>query len=69
MPETKTYSVPNISCNHCAAAILEALEDAPGVSAVEVDVEHKQVKAVVTDLDAEQYLKSRLDQEGYPVRE
>jgi len=37
------FSVPGISCGHCATAIREAVQEVPGVSAVDVDVPGRTV--------------------------
>jgi copper chaperone len=38
------FSVPGISCGHCATAIGEEVRKVPGVSAVEVDVPGRTVR-------------------------
>ena len=40
---TKTFVVPNISCEHCAHTIKMELEDLTGVSQVDADVESRRV--------------------------
>jgi copper chaperone len=47
----QTYSVPGISCDHCATAIRAAAGDVAGVRAVTVDVPGKLVR-VAGDGDA-----------------
>ena len=41
--ETKTFTVPNISCGHCTHAIEMELGDLSGVKSVKADVQSKQV--------------------------
>jgi copper ion binding protein len=41
--ETKTFTVPNISCHHCTNTIQNELGDLAGVSSVQADVETKKV--------------------------
>jgi copper chaperone CopZ len=43
MSETRTYSVPGMSCAHCEAAVGDELRAVPGVAAVQVDLETKRV--------------------------
>lgn len=38
-----TYSVPDISCDHCVRAITEALRPLDGVTGVEVSIDAKSV--------------------------
>ena len=41
---TQTYSVPDMTCRHCAAAVSEAAGAAPGVESVSVDLDTKLVR-------------------------
>ncbi len=41
---TTTYSVPEISCDHCKSTIEGAVADLPGVARVHVDVAAKTVE-------------------------
>lgn len=64
----KTLSVPDISCEHCERAIVEALTPLVGVEAVKVDIPERQV---MVDFDEQIIGVSRiadvLGQEDYPV--
>ena len=40
---TKTFTVPNISCDHCTHTIKTEVNDLAGVQSVAADVETKQV--------------------------
>lgn len=40
---TKTFTVPNISCNHCTHTVQAELSDLVGVKSVAADVETRQV--------------------------
>lgn len=40
---TKTFTVPNISCNHCVHTVKTELGDLPGIQSVAADAETKQV--------------------------
>ncbi len=63
-----SLNVPDISCGHCEKTVLEALQDKPGVKAVQVDIPSK---TVYLDYDESAYsldqVKEVLDEEGYPV--
>ena len=41
--ESKTFTVPNISCGHCVKTIENEVGDLAGVSKVKADQETKQV--------------------------
>lgn len=62
MASPTIYSVPEISCEHCVAAITTALSDVAGVASVVVDLEGKSVAvdggSVVAVIDA-------IDQAGF----
>ena len=40
---TKTFAVPNISCNHCVHTVKTELGDLTGVQSVAADAQTKQV--------------------------
>jgi copper chaperone CopZ len=64
---TVTYSVPNISCNHCVHTIKTELGELPGVKTVTADASTKQVtvsyEPPATPLEMEKLL-AEID---YPV--
>ena len=41
--ETRTYTVPDISCDHCRRSIESAVEPLPDVESIDVDVAAKTV--------------------------
>ena len=41
--ETHRYSVPDVSCEHCRAAIVDQVSGVENVDAVEVDLDAKMV--------------------------
>jgi copper chaperone len=61
-----TYSVPGMSCAHCRAAISAKVEQVCGVSAVEIDLESKQVAVTGADLDGAA-IRAAIDEAGYEV--
>jgi copper chaperone CopZ len=62
-----TYHVPAIHCNHCAMTIKVELSDMVGISAVDVDVDNKQV-AVIFDVPADDSaIRTLLGEIGYPA--
>ena len=61
-------NVPDISCEHCARTVTQALTPIQGVRNVAVDIDAKQVKVdyddTVASLDT---MKAALQEEDYPV--
>ena len=65
MPETRTYSVPGISCGHCQAAIEGELAKVDAVDAVAVDLAAKTV--TVTGTASDDAVRSAIDEAGYDI--
>jgi copper chaperone len=64
--ETITYSVPDISCGHCRAAITSEVSTVAGVESVEVDLNAKTVTVTGESLDAAAIVAA-IDEAGYEV--
>jgi copper chaperone len=63
-----TFDVPDISCDHCARTIDEALAPLAGVRTVAVDVPAKRVRVEYDERQADPgRLAAALADEGYPV--
>ena len=65
--EKKTFSIPNISCGHCVNAIKTELNELDGVSAVEGDIEGKNVEVQWDAPATEDIIKSKLSEINYPA--
>ena len=63
---TVTYSVPDVSCAHCEAAITSEVSTVAGVESVEVDIAKKTVTVTGEPLD-EQAIVAAIDEAGYEV--
>lgn len=63
---TKTFTVPNISCQHCTHTIKMELEDLAGVTAVQADQESKQVQVTWTEPATWGQIESLLQEINYP---
>lgn len=63
---TITYSVPDISCGHCRAAITNEVTAVAGVASVEVDVDARTVTVSGALLD-EREIIGAIDEAGYEV--
>ena len=66
--KTVVLNVPDISCEHCAAAITTAVSALPGVESVEVDVPSKRVTIGHQPGAVDMTEVARvMDDEGYPI--
>ena len=65
--KTVTYTIPNISCNHCIHTIRTEVAELAGVKSVEADLTTR--KATITfDIPAtEDMIRSLLAEIDYPV--
>jgi copper chaperone len=64
---TVTYSIPNISCNHCVHTITMELKDMEGVSSVVADMDGKQATITFDPPATEESIKGVLAEINYPV--
>jgi copper chaperone CopZ len=62
-----TYSIPNISCNHCVMRIKTALLKLDGVQDVEGDPESKQIRVEFDDPSSDELLRETLKEIDYPA--
>ena len=61
-----TYSVPDVSCGHCRAAISAEVEKLPGIASVEVDLQAKRVTVVGGEVD-DAAIRGAIDEAGFDV--
>jgi copper chaperone len=59
-----TYSVPDMSCDHCKRAVTSELLAVGGVESVDVDLNSKRVTIRGTHLD-DTALRAAVEQAGY----
>lgn len=64
-----TYTVPNISCEHCTHTISMELSDLEGVSKVDADLATKNVTVQFDPPASESAIKETLAGINYPVEE
>jgi copper chaperone CopZ len=67
--ETKTLSIPNISCGHCVMTIKKEISEVEGVSKVEGD---PKSKSITLEWDAPatlEKIKETLREINYPASE
>jgi copper chaperone CopZ len=58
-----TYSVPDMSCGHCRAAITGEVERVPGVGSVDVDLDAKHVTVTGEGID-DTAVRAAIDEAG-----
>ncbi len=63
---TIRYAVPEVSCDHCRAAIAREVSTVAGVETVEVDLETKTVTVTGEPLD-DAAIVAAIDDAGYEV--
>jgi copper chaperone CopZ len=64
MNATVTYSVPDMSCGHCRAAVVAEVGALAGVDRVEVDLDSKLVRISGENLD-DAALVAAIEEAGY----
>jgi copper chaperone CopZ len=64
MTSTQTYSVPDISCEHCVSAITGEVGLVPGVESIDVSIDSKTVTVVGGDKIA---VVAAIDEAGYEI--
>jgi len=65
--QTVTYTIPNISCNHCVRTSKTEIGDMRGVWSVEADAQTKQATIKFEAPASEEAIKSLLADINYPV--
>jgi copper chaperone len=66
---SKTFDVPNISCNHCVMTIKRELDELEGVASVDADAGTKTVTVEWEAPATVDSIKSLLAEINYPVAE
>ena len=61
---TRTFSVPDISCDHCVSAITENVSPVDGVERVDVDLGAKTVTVTGGD---ESSIRHAIDEAGFDI--
>ena len=67
MMTTVTYSIPNISCNHCVHTVNMEVSDLEGVKSVVADLDMKQATITYEPPATETGIKDLLAEIDYPV--
>ncbi len=66
--ESKTYSIPNISCMHCVNNIQETILALEGVDFVEADPTSKQLEVEFEAPANDQLIREALIAIGFPAK-
>jgi copper chaperone len=66
--KTVTYTIPNISCNHCVHTIKTELTELDGVQSVEADMATKKAIIVFEEPASEEKIKNLLTEINYPAQ-
>ena len=67
MTTSHTYTVPGMSCEHCRTAIETSVGRVPGVLAIEVDLDAKQVAVTGDGTVDDARVVAAIDDAGYDV--
>jgi copper chaperone len=66
--KTVTYTIPNISCNHCVHTIKTELTELEGVQSVEADMVTKKATIIFDEPASEDKIKNYLAEINYPAQ-
>jgi copper chaperone CopZ len=66
---TVTYSIPNISCNHCVHTIQTEVSEMAGVQTVQASADTRQAIIAFDPPATEDEIKALLAEINYPVAE
>lgn len=67
--QSKTVTVPNISCSHCTHTIEMELNELAGVRSVQADEQSKQVRVDWDTPATWQQIRATLEEINYPAQE
>jgi copper chaperone CopZ len=65
--EKRTFTVPNISCGHCVAAIQKELNEIDGVTQADGDPQSKSITVEWQPPATASAIEARLADIGYPA--
>ena len=65
--QSKTFTVPNISCGHCTHTIEMELGDIAGVKSVQADLDSRQVVVEWGEPATWEQIEAMLAEINYPV--
>jgi copper chaperone len=62
----RTYTVTGMTCGHCRTAVMQEVLQVPGVRAVDVDLDSKQLTVAGEDFD-DKAVAAAVDEAGYAL--
>ena len=62
-----TYSIPNISCNHCVHTIKMEITELAGVTEIVADADTKEATITFGHPATEEQIKRLMEEINYPV--
>jgi copper chaperone CopZ len=63
----RTYTVTGMTCGHCRTNVMEEVLQVPGVRAVDVDLDSKQLTVAGEGFD-DAAIEAAVDEAGYALR-
>jgi copper chaperone CopZ len=63
----QTFSVPNISCDHCVHTIRNELKEVGGVNLMDGDVENRKITVEFESPAIEEKIREKLKEINYPA--
>jgi copper chaperone len=63
----RTYTVTGMTCGHCRTAVMQEVLQVPGVRAVDVDLESKQLTVAGEEFD-DKAVAAAVDEAGYALK-
>ncbi|MEA2130404.1 MAG: copper chaperone [Solirubrobacteraceae bacterium] len=63
----RTYTVTGMTCGHCRTAVMTEVLRVPGVKAVDVDLDAKQLTVAGESFD-DAAIKAAVDEAGYALK-
>jgi copper chaperone len=61
-----TYAVKGMTCEHCALSVTEEVEQVPGVTGIDVDLEHGRIVVRGEDF-SDDAIRAAVDEAGYEL--
>lgn len=65
---TATYTVTGMTCGHCVSSVTEEVEQIPGVTAVDVDLETGRVTVTSDTPVDDAKVKDAVEEAGYELK-
>jgi copper chaperone len=67
MTSTTDYTVTGMTCGHCVASVTEEVEEIPGVTDVQVDLESGRLTVTAEESVTDAQVRAAVTEAGYQV--